>query len=413
MASSRWKRFAFFDRHTLSLPSEVLEDIISIRSSDGSRRSLRSLDLAGQEASDDSVSMVVTTAALPLASKPVQTSVDTKSQPKDVQEALTGMWSSLSACTSPALAGSEDVESDSEGPLVQLPSQGQMRETNISKSSDFVDGLVLAFVTSRDTELVHCFDTTVRCNPPATGMKDMEDLDGWRGYFAPFAKPPASERRSQSEIASEHIDETESSSVSLVSLACCRSQTAHGAVLLACLGRNKLCVWEDPHLNLSCRRPLTSPPAVPEAKVYTTATDWSANDGEGRVVDIVHNMVAVGTDAGVVLVYVSSPHRSTLHSYLRIPAPPAGGMEAVSVKISLSPEKANIFVAYRRQAATTSQASTAGICCYDVPLPGPSPTTLSAPSARHDLDGRFVGSSSLVDSHGTNSGLQVTVVRVV
>jgi hypothetical protein len=34
MASSRWKRFAFFERHTLSLASEVLEDLIPIGGSE-------------------------------------------------------------------------------------------------------------------------------------------------------------------------------------------------------------------------------------------------------------------------------------------------------------------------------------------------------------------------------------------
>ena len=57
MASSRWKRFAFFDKHTLNLPSPVLED----------------LQLDTTDRTSTIISMQITTASLPLNTKITQT----------------------------------------------------------------------------------------------------------------------------------------------------------------------------------------------------------------------------------------------------------------------------------------------------------------------------------------------------
>jgi hypothetical protein len=177
---------------------------------------------------------------------------------------------------------------------------------------------------------------------------------------------------------------------------------------------------------------LTSPSLSEDAKVYYLATPWNAaNDGFCQVVDIVPGIVAVGTDTGAVLVfsYEEAKHTNGLKRYLRIPPPPAGGLEVVSVRVSVNDgvggsdananananAKASIFVAYRRSNNATVQMSTAGICCYDMPLPSGganSSASISGPSARHDLDGRYVGSPSLVDAVQSSSGMQMTVVRI-
>lgn len=436
MASSRWKRFAFFERHTLNLPSEVLEDLIPLRSDGHStRRSVRSLTLAGEEAFNDSVSLVVTTAALPLTSRPKEKDASkTNSNSLGGQEAysnndaLEAMWSSLTACASPQF----DPEHDEQGktPMVQLQSQAQLPRSRptmqemaqgAGPSQPAVDGLVLSFVTSSDTELVHCFDVTARCNPPLVEItKEIEDLDGWRGYFAPFVKPARSRRtiinNTHDDVAAEHV-ESSSDSELVIGIATCRLQRGHKAVHVACLSRTQLCVWEDPHLHLSCRRPLTSPASTEDAKIHllAAAAPWNvSNDGYCQVVDIVPGIVAVGTDTGAVLVFVYDESRNTgLKRYLRIPPPPAGGLEVVSVKVSLWDAKASIFVAYRRSSNASVQMSTAGICCYDMPLPGNSSASISGPSARHDLDGRYVGSPSLVDAVSSSNGMQMTVVRDV
>jgi vacuolar protein sorting-associated protein 11 len=101
--------------------------------------------------------------------------------------------------------------------------------------------------------------------------------------------------------------------------------------------------------------------------------------------------------------------RHVLRPYLRIPPPPSSDMSVVKCKISVGAEKLSVFVAYRRGKASASSGmassprSTAGVSCFDMPIPrGSNPTGLSAPSARHDLDGRIVLSSSLCDAVATN-----------
>jgi len=402
MASSRWKRFAFFERHTLSIPSEVLDDLVPVGvESYTSRRSVRYLDHVSQETGNDSVSLVVTTAALPLTSKPTTSSDDNSGD----GVALGAMWSSLMACSSAGYTAPNDE------PTVQLPSQAQMqrRDVEYDVSTTAADGLVLVFVTSRDTELVHCFDVTIRCNPPSTAEKEIEDLDGFRGYFAPFRKVPQ-ERKSSQDAIHEHMEDS-SSADKLVAIAACRGTGGHKPVYLACITKSKLCIWEDPHLHLSCRRPLITPEPTSDVSIFNLQTPCSSTDGEYRVIDIVPGLVAVGTNNGAVLVYVYSAMRQGVRLYLKIPPPPAKDLQVVSVKLSLGQDKASVFVAYHRDSNDASQMSTAGICCYDMPIPDSSFVSLSAPSARHDLDGRYVGSSSLVDAFSTSSGLQVTVVR--
>lgn len=406
MASSRWKRFAFFDRHTLSFPSEVLEDLVPVGSADKEgRRSIRSLTIGREVSSNDSVSLVVTTASLPFASKPKQVDDEVFNESKK-EDALDAMWSSLVACTS-ADVPHDNNAGEAKQPLVQLPSQRQLSQGNGNKretSVNSVDGLVLAFVTSRDTELIHCFDVTVRCNPPPAAEKDLEDLDGWRGYFAPFS---AICTRAQDGPASDDADGDK-----VVGIAACRHNKGNGPVHLACISDKRVVVWEDPHIHLSCRQPLTQPRPSSDVKTYTMQHPLSSSsEGHCLVVDIVPGIVAVGMDTGAVLIYVYTDSRPNLRTFLKIPPPPADGVEVVAVKMALTEPRANIFVAYRLAAnATPQMSSAAGVCCYEMPIPGNNMTTLSAPSARHDLDGRYVGSSSLVDAATYASGMQLGVV---
>jgi hypothetical protein len=97
-----------------------------------------------------------------------------------------------------------------------------------------------------------------------------------------------------------------------------------------------------------------------------------------------------------------------LRPYLTIPSPQNTGVDVTSVKIALGNDKVSLFVAYGRK--TASPRSALGICCYEIPNPGPSPMPLSAPSARHDLDGRNVASSSLCESVDTKDGVHFVVV---
>jgi hypothetical protein len=148
-----------------------------------------------------------------------------------------------------------------------------------------------------------------------------------------------------------------------------------------------------------------------EAPSFTLPSPWNqSKDGNACTVDIVPGIVAVGTDKGGVHVFTYGGGRHVLRPYLTIPPPPSPGMSVVTCKISVGSDKASVFVAYRRTSSASSPRSTAGVCCYEMPLPGPSPTQVSAPSARHDLDGRHVPSSSLCDAVATKDAVLFTVV---
>ena len=469
MASSRWKRFAFFERRTLAVPPDVLEDLIPVVGSAQAdeKKSLRALHLmAGHAGQESSVSLTVSTAALPPDTRPARITLGKPQQQqsaKDGQQeetkegdSVTAMWTSLTACTAPEISSSTpEQQKDRRRPesSVQLPSQGQAalppQSASSSAATTVLDGLVLAFAASKDSALVHCFDLTVRCNPPAPRLQQqdsatvVEDMDGWRGYWNPFAGRDDAQAPSAASQQQQQQPVSPAPPKGVLHIAACRIPVQgrstrsyqHSALHVACLGpstlqQHQIVVWEDPHLHLSCRKPLTTPTTVPQdCTVFgvssVSSQQWNAaNDGSGTVIGIVPGMVAVGTDAGVVLVYsyfVNHAARRVLRPYLRIPPPPATGMRVVSVQLSLSIDRASVFVAYNREASAAAvgtaggggaSMSTAGICCYDVPLPTLSSQILSAPSARHDLDGRYVGSSSLVDSYQPEKqGLKVTVVR--
>ena len=318
MASSRWKRFAFFEKNALSLPSEVLEDLIPIGESNGttgsrssSRRSVNSLSDASsssEASSNDKVSLVVTTAALPLDSKPTIAARDSNdtannNNNNDYTIALNDMWSSVTACnpmesfpTSSGYAAASSTTTNRNN--IHLPSQAQVFEddSNVVSSGTAVDGLVLAFVTSCDTDRVHCFDISVRCNnknnessngnnnalsdsatapssnnkPRKKGGGDLEDLDGWRGYLAPVQQykrvaakgnsDAAALRSAEERIIADHMagggtgggtSEQQQPKEGIVGIATCRASSGHRPIHMACITATNLVVCIDPHLYLS------------------------------------------------------------------------------------------------------------------------------------------------------------------
>lgn len=299
MASSRWKRFAFFEKNALSLPSEVLEDLIPVgESSKGttsgsrsSRRSVTSLSESSAEASNNRVNLVVTTAALPLDSKPSAAqlgSINNGNAGKNNDEnaiALNGMWSSVTACN--PMEGFPTAASGASNLRLHSQAQAFEDDRNVVSSGTAIDGIVLAFVTSRDTNRVHCFDISVRCNSKnkeggnnkndaATGTNagksgkkngDLEDLDGWRGYLAPMKRfqqetssgnDAGGTRSSEDRIISEHMGGSANNSGTsgmpkdgIVGIATCRASSGHKPIHMACITANDLVVCVDPHLYLS------------------------------------------------------------------------------------------------------------------------------------------------------------------
>ena len=160
------------------------------------------------------------------------------------------------------------------------------------------------------------------------------------------------------------------------------------------------------------RRPLATPDKL-EAPTFTLGSEWNiAKDGSASVVDIVPGIVAVGTDKGGVQIFTYSGGRHVLRPYLAIPPPPSSGMAVSSCKLSIGSDKVSVFVGYKRSSTSSSpRNSTAGVSCFDMPLPGPNPSQIAAPSARHDLDGRQVPSSGLCGAVSTSEGVMFTVAR--
>ena len=235
MASSRWKRFAFFDRNNLKLPLPIVQDILppNNNNNNNNEASLVSSysnnntnlnnnhsnknDKSNRLELSENVSLVVVNGAgIPYASIP-----ENKSN--------AGMALSLHSCNHNQIMSHESEKEDehrdqshnknnnnNNNNTFSFTSTGQTLAVpnNVQKKHGNVDGsLVLAFIASKSSSRVHCVDLTIRCNPiqeskssmtagttgtdaSAAGagvvqqqqqqQQDMEDLDGWRGYFTPF-----------------------------------------------------------------------------------------------------------------------------------------------------------------------------------------------------------------------------------
>jgi hypothetical protein len=399
MAASRWKRFAFFDRNTLTFPGEVVQDLVPGIDTTISGRRVPSLTLD----EGDTVSMVVSTAALPLMSRPTEKVATTKSS-SDAEKSLMAMWGTLNACTAPPL----------EGGNVKLPSQAQIMEGNLASSvtsQASLDGLVLVFLASQESDRVHCIDVTVRCNPPnnAAAVPEDDSLDGWRGYWTPFfnEKPATASSRMEDRIISDHM--TAGSVDRIVDLATCRQ--ANGKLWVACISNGNLIVHEDPHLGLSCRIPLST--TATDTVSYKLAVPWNGtNQGQAQCVDMTPGLVAVGTDVGSVHIYIAQ--KGVLRAALTIPSP-SHNQQVTSLRLSVSSTKVSLFVCYHHRNARNSKpggparSGSRGICCYD--LGAPNSPTLSAPQARHDLDSRPIISSRLCDAVPVGEQPQFLVAR--
>lgn len=361
MASSRWKRFAFFDRHTLNLPSQVLEDLIPEDAANNNRSSFPFL-----------ISMVIQTAALPSSSssssgKAIGTFSSNVGEQQggggeQQQQPLAAMWSSLTACSELQQVASQDTKN-----TIRLPSQQDSLHTSVSSSANntttLSDGLVLLWIASPKTPFVHCVDITVRSYGDAASADNIE-MDGWRGYF--------------STTSTEGED-------GIVDVATCRqprtSGQEHSPLYVACLTSSLVEIHVDPHLHLSCRLPVTQSESTMPTTILTLATPWNESQhGRATTMDMVifsetTHLLAIGTDTGHTLIYNVSSSHITLK--LTIPPPPQVGSTVSFLKLH---DEKSIFCCFQK-----------GIVCFEFTF---SNNTISA---RHDLDSRPVLSKRLVD----------------
>mmetsp|Transcript_22754 Transcript_22754/g.34476 ORF Transcript_22754/g.34476 Transcript_22754/m.34476 type:complete len:1057 (+) Transcript_22754:116-3286(+) len=381
MAASRWKRFAFFDRNNLTFQSEVMTDLIPTISNESGR-----LTLSFDEG--DTVSMAVSTASLPMMTlNNADNKLGDRKRSEDESSSIEAMFKTLSACSS----------SPTHDGTLQLQSQAQSF-INSKKSSDQVDGLVLVFCASQESDRVHCIDVTVRCHPISrsspgddsdpVSMPD-DSLDGWRGYWTPFVKKPKEKppNRIEDRIISDHLPSIGGDTV--IDLAASRQGEN---LWVACLASTNLIVFVDPHLSLSCRLPLATN-AAEECLSYRLATPWNTQQQQKcTCVDISSTgLIAAGTDKGSV--HIFSPQKGYLRSIMAFSSPNANPNPIISINWSVSASKAALFCCH--QSLRSTRTTGGGICCYEL---GDPINLSSTPLARHDLDSRPVLSGRLCDN---------------
>ena len=378
MASSRWKRFAFFDRSNLQLTSVVLDDLIpGLDSTASGRRVIGVNDAdsicmrvcsAGLPFHDTSTTNTITTAAAPVAVN----NTNAKSKSKETTTDL--FYKSLLACSVP--------QSNSVDNLL-LPSQSTNRsmEFDTITQQTMQDGLILCWITSSETDLIHCIDLTQRCS----GKDGEQDtMDGWRGYYSPFPveTPNQGSNKLEDRIMSQHLSDTTIPGERVIDMATMRDQ--NGTLILACISDTNVALHLDPHLHLNCRLPLSHGAGGDRPLTMPLATPWTT--GHCTTVDIQPGFVAVGNDLGGVVIY--QIQRNFLRHWLTLPG--SSGVSVSSVKIHLEQTKLSLFVCYHRQ----SNSRSAGVCCFDLGIPDGNPT---AALGRHDLDSRQVVAGKLVD----------------
>jgi hypothetical protein len=182
-------------------------------------------------------------------------------------------------------------------------------------------------------------------------------------------------------------------------------------------------IHTNPHLRLRT----TLPPSVAsgsgesnEYSKYFHPHSFNFKNGNPRCVSIKPGVVCIGTDTGVVLVYVlDCKNEGKMGMVAEIPAPRGGSEERPMYCVSsvelIAPNQEGgmyrLFVSYRKR--EEAEGSTAGgVCCYDLGglrVPGSKTTSLNpnAPvvSARYDMDGRDVPTSCLCDGISTPPSL--------
>jgi len=467
MASSRWRRFAFFDRSTLSLPDDVHQDLIPLTSNIRKNR--------GGDAVEGSPSLGDSNGVIPPVSVLFQdeiadaSNLDSRSiyslNPDDfppVSEyfsvcsiAVTlreGPQHDLTSTnvTKPKSSQSNNVIAsalasygvgsgisptfDSTGQTTFIhpssPAAAKMTLADAMKGGNKLgknsmwkvpvgSQLVLLFIASRNSEHLHVFDLTMRCNPnyeekgnikaddnipiTATGddqEHDLEQLDGYRGCLFPFQdgfKNPALTTKGndsvEQQIINQHLTSADRISNDLssackgrivgISAYTSANDNAHVAVISDHSESIGICVHIDPHLYLTSisdkDRVSGSPNKLPASCVFQPSSTFDFKyRGKPRCVNVTPSpspqtpnqfKVAVGTDKGVIVIYTYSYSNSTtadtqqrkfkLNVLQEIPPPTASGEDSNIVhsvtSVKISGDK--LYACYKRRSNSTKQGS--------------------------------------------------------
>ncbi len=390
-----WKRFAFFERNNLTLPPAVLEDVLPSHlfadDPDSPRNNNNSNNNNNNNASKNSVELkgdrislaVVNGAGVPIASI---------TESLDPSLGVNGMIHTLSASSTYGHQTKDDkatkasVEMDGSGAakeMFQFSGSGQTLSIpqSAQKNGNVNGSLVLAFLSSKAAHHVHCLDLTVRCNPlhrsslggsgsgsgsgkggsssgglmvttpkPASlsmvGKTNEQDLDGWRGYFQPFAYDVVPDSSHADGTDATAIESSPNPNVS----GTVNTGSGGGAKIRAIavssdhekdiitLGQNiyVACITEDPHsigvtvhrnphlyLNdmdalrnsrqspdesaaaaVGVRNVIVSPRRTPKVECFQPLSKFDhKHRGKPLCVDVAVGIAAVGTDNGMIVLY--------------------------------------------------------------------------------------------------------------
>ena len=316
--------------------------------------------------------------------------------------------------------------------------------------------------------------------------ESVDELDGWRGYFDPFEERRVNssaanaaggsgrnvssrggKRGSLTEqrILEEHLSSSDNTNnntsgdsslfasspfakeqhARIVDVACgSDSSTLYVASITDAKHTTGVIVHTDPHLRLLTTMP---PPPTSSAtndnsntttwkysKCYKPSSSWNTSQhGNPRCVSVQPGVCCVGTDTGVVLIYVfpfNGDGNGKMSLVAEIPAPRGGGADTVSPattsaastttsalycvsSVELIPpqntttkssQHYSLFVSYRKRHTNNPTETSGGVCCYSLGglrIPGISyetnPSNAPVVSARYDLDGRDVPHSNVCD----------------
>lgn len=362
-SSSRWKRFAFFERKNLSLPSTVWDDVVvsseeeedygaSLRVAVTPYACLPSLPpSSSSKTSMDNSSTLI----LPSSSSMEDTDIQ-RSLGVQITSSLEGMVRSLTQNRGEGISHSSSA---SDTDILIFHGDGKIGR---SKFPSYYDGYVcLAFLSSPHSSVVHCVDLTWRCfpknNSPASDYINAsanvsEDMDGWRGSFDPFTFGRIDEssmiQTTGGVVPSSLVTSTTtinapppiSSSISVVTKimglavtsspvtraeqeSSSRATNVHATycpfiprtIYLACITNTPssvgICVHKNPHWYLSSTGSTAKGSSLtPRSEVIQPMGKFDLkNRGAPNCVDIFchsnigDGIVAVGTDKGLVLLY--------------------------------------------------------------------------------------------------------------
>jgi len=389
MSSSRWRRFAFFDRSNLSIPDDILKEILSpegvssfLNSSSGVNKLDSGLSLRMLSENTSSYSDLFSLTACACSLESLKMISEDKSTPS------TGLNASRLFTNAPSVVSVQALVSSCG---VMMPSSSSMANYPTSKMKEkdlygIIDPCVFVFVSSRFSNKVYCIDVSARCNPPINSDISEQDMDGYRGSFIPFEGDTGSNNDDNDAIFGRVIDLASAEYKRNIFLAVVTDDV--------CV-KNVIAVYKNPQSMVVNES---------ESKCYKSVGLKEDHYGKARVVCIIAGFAAIGTSKGYVIVY-SYPIDGDGGKILvwKETPPPRSSDDVMVTSVNLTSsddddEMIRLFVTYCKISESDLEKNDEtkrpmGVCCFELGKRS-SPRTNTSFLARFDLDGRDVCSKA-------------------